>query len=52
MKFSPIVLLSGLCASAFANPVAAAEKAPLAKRTSNFNDLFAQVDAHAQAART
>ncbi|KAL2111717.1 hypothetical protein VUR80DRAFT_9438 [Thermomyces stellatus] len=50
MKLSPIVLLSGLFASAFANPVAATEKAPLTKRTTNFNDLFAQVDAHAQAA--
>lgn len=49
MKFSPVYLLTGLCASALANPVA--EKAPLAKRTTNFNDIFAEVDAHAQAAR-
>lgn len=48
MKFSPAYLLAGLCASVAATPVA--EKAPLAKRTTNFADIFAEVDAHAAAA--
>ncbi|SPO07285.1 uncharacterized protein DNG_09979 [Cephalotrichum gorgonifer] len=49
MKFSPALVFSGLFATALANPVPA-PASQLAKRTTNFNSIFAEVEAHTQAA--